>query len=146
LGQWGEVLTEENLREFLSNHSPKTGLPQKTVGIVMAGNVPLVGFHDFLCVLLSGHRALAKLSSQDRHLMPFLASILVEAEPSLAQRSKCVEDMMKGYDAGIARGSNNPGGYFEHYFGKGPHIVRKHRNTVAVLSGNESQGELKALG
>ena len=146
LGQWGEILTEENLREFLSNHSPKTGLPQKTVGIVMAGNVPLVGFHDFLCVLLSGHRALAKLSSQDRHLMPFLASILVEAEPSLSQRIQFVEDIMKGYDAVIATGSNNTGRYFEHYFGKGPHIIRKNRNSVAILSGNESQGELKALG
>ncbi len=146
LEQWGGVLTEENLREFLSSYSPKSGGPQKTVGIVMAGNVPLVGFHDFLCVLLSGHRALAKLSSQDRHLMPFLASILIQAEPGLSPRIQFVEDLMKGYDAVIATGSNNTGRYFEHYFGKGPHIIRKNRNSVAILSGKEDLGQLRALG
>lgn len=146
LGQWGETLTETNLEEFLSNYSLEPGDSQKTVGIVMAGNVPLVGFHDFLCVLLSGHRVLAKLSSQDRHLMPFLASILVQAEPDLSPRIQFVEGIMTGYDAVIATGSNNTGRYFEHYFGKGPHIIRKNRNSVAILSGTENQAELKALG
>lgn len=146
LGQWGAALTRENLERWLKGYDMSAARTAKTVGIVMAGNVPMVGFHDFLCVLISGHRVLAKLSSQDRHLMPFLSELLIGAMPDLAGRIRFVEGKMAGFDAVIATGSNNTGRYFEHYFGKGPHIIRRNRNSTAVLSGGESPGELTALG
>jgi len=146
LGQWGRALTRDALGAWLSAYAMDRPGKPKTVGIIMAGNVPLVGFHDFLAVLLSGHRVLAKLSSQDRHLMPFLAQRLVQAEPALGGRIAFVEGKMQGFDAVIATGSNNTGRYFEYYFGQGPHIIRKNRNSVAILDGSEDQGELGALG
>lgn len=146
LGHWGAVLTRENLSDWLGGYAmDRVGEP-KTVGIVMAGNVPLVGFHDFLSVLLSGHRVLAKLSAQDRHLMPFLSDLLIEAEPALAERIRFVDGKMGAFDAVIATGSNNTGRYFEHYFGQGPHIIRKNRNSAAILNGGETTEDLKALG
>ena len=146
LQRWGEALTGENLRGWLSPYKLEQPRQPKTVGIVMAGNVPLVGFHDFLCVLLSGHRVLAKLSSQDRYLMPFLSQLLIGAQPQLAGRIRFVEGKMEGFDAVIATGSNNTGRYFEYYFGKGPHIIRKNRNSAAILNGRESPADLAALG
>lgn len=146
LEQWGRALTALNMEDWLSKYDMEGPRDPKTVGIVMAGNVPLVGFHDFLCVLISGHRVLAKLSSGDRHLMPFLSQLLITAEPGLAGRIQFVEGKMEGFDAVIATGSNNTGRYFEYYFGKGPHIIRKNRNSVAILHGGESPAELTALG
>ena len=146
LGQWGGLLTEGNLKDWLSNYDLKGSPDPKTVGIVMAGNIPLVGFHDFLCVLLSGNKALAKLSSNDKLLLPFLSKYLIRQEPSLADRIEFVDGRLENFDAVIATGSNNTSRYFEHYFGKKPNIIRKNRNSVAVLSGNETEDELRALG
>jgi hypothetical protein len=112
----------------------------------MAGNIPLVGFHDFLCVLLSGNKVLAKLSSNDKVLLPFLSDYLIKEEPLLAKRIEFTEGKLENFDAVIATGSNNTGRYFEHYFGKRPNIIRKNRSSVAILTGNESQDELEALG
>lgn len=117
----------------------------RTVGLILAGNIPLVGFHDILCVLASGHTALIKLSSQDKYLTPYILEKLIEFEPSLSARIIYTE-RLENFDAVIATGSNNSSRYFEYYFSKVPHIIRKNRNSVAILTGNESEDQLKALG
>lgn len=117
----------------------------KKIGIVMAGNIPLVGFHDLLSVLLSGNHAVIKFSSSDNHLWPYLFNFLYTIEPDYKQRITIVEDKLKGFDAVIATGSNNTARFFDYYFGKYPNIIRKNRNGVAVITGKESAEELKAL-
>ncbi|WP_108246114.1 acyl-CoA reductase [Muricauda brasiliensis] len=146
LQQWGELLTEQYIKDWLDNYSFQTENEPKTVGIVMAGNIPLVGFHDFLSVLLSGNKVLVKLSSNDKVLLPYLSNFLIEEEPSLVDKIEFVDGKLENFDAVIATGSNNTSRYFEYYFGKKPNIIRKNRNSVAVLSGRESEEELKALG
>jgi len=146
LKQWGELLTIENLNNWLSGYTFNESKEPKTVGIVMAGNIPLVGFHDFLSVLLSGNKVLVKLSSSDKVLLPYLSKFLIEQEPSLADKIEFVDGKLENFDAVIATGSNNTSRYFEYYFGKKPNIIRKNRNSVAVLTGNESEEELNALG
>ncbi len=146
LRQWGELLTIENLNNWLSGYTFHEKGEPKTVGIVMAGNIPLVGFHDFLSVLLSGNKVLVKLSSSDKVLLPYLSKFLIEQDPSLADKIEFVDGKLENFDAVIATGSNNTSRYFEYYFGKKPNIIRKNRNSVAVLTGNESEEELKALG
>lgn len=121
---------------------PAGGL--KTVGLVMAGNIPLVGFHDFLCVFLSGHTLLIKPSSKDEVLIKHLVDKLYEWEIAV-QDSVSFADRLNGCDAYIATGSNNSGRYFEYYFGKYPHIIRRNRSSVAVLDGSETRAELDAL-
>jgi len=142
---WSELLTEENLSNWISNYNLEKNQP-KTVAIIMAGNIPLVGFHDFLSVLITGNSVLGKLSSNDKTLLPLISKFLIEIEPSLRDRISFTEEKLEKFDAVIATGSNNTARYFEHYFGKGPHIIRKNRNSVAVLSGNETTKELTALG
>lgn len=117
----------------------------KRVGLILAGNIPLVGFHDVLSVLATGNIALIKLSSADDQLMPALLKKLVEFEPLLSDKIVYVE-RLKDFDAVIATGSNNTSRYFDFYFGKGPNIIRKNRNSVAVISGNETKEELRLLG
>ncbi|WP_375324392.1 acyl-CoA reductase [Flagellimonas sp. GZD32] len=146
LQQWGDALTEENLTEWLSKYDIQPLEAPKTIGIVMAGNIPLVGFHDFICVLLSGNKVLAKLSSNDKILLPFLTKVLIDQEPSLKDYIAFVEGKMEDFDAVIATGSNNTSRYFEYYFGKKPNIIRKNRNSVAILTGKETKEELQALG
>jgi hypothetical protein len=110
----------------------------------MAGNIPLVGFHDFLSVFISGHRALIKLSSKDQALLKHLLSILTEWNPETGEQIKFSE-ILKGCDAYIATGSNNTSRYFEYYFGQYPHIIRRNRTSVAVLTGREAPSELEKL-
>jgi len=141
---WANLLTKEALNEWLSTYNMGQEDP-KTIAIIMAGNIPLVGFHDLLSVLLCGHRALVKLSSNDNILLPFLIKSLVEIEPAFDDRVTFTEDRMKGFDAVIATGSNNTARYFEHYFGKYPNIIRKNRNGVAVLDGTETKQQLEDL-
>lgn len=117
----------------------------KKVGLILAGNIPLVGFHDVISVLATGNIALIKLSSADDKLMPALLAELVSIEPLLSDRIVYVE-RLKDFDAVIATGSNNTSRYFEFYFGKGPNIIRKNRNSVAVITGEESKEELQLLG
>lgn len=117
-----------------------------TVGIIMAGNVPFVGFHDLLCVLLSGHRAKVRTASGDAGLTPALIDLLGHLAPELASQAELVTGKLGEVDAVIATGSNNTGRYFEHYFGHLPRIVRKGRTSVAVLDGSETEAELAALG
>jgi hypothetical protein len=125
-------------------HLPEQITHPKKVGIVMAGNVPLVGFHDFLCVFLSGHSAFIKPSSKDETLIKHLAQKLIEWDESLNSLIQ-FSDMLKGCDAYIATGSNNTSRYFEYYFKKYPHIIRKNRTSIAILSGNETKDELEKL-
>jgi hypothetical protein len=105
-----------------------------------------VGFHDFLSVLISGHHVLVKTSSNDQHLLPFLANYLIAVEPDLKNKIKFVEGKLEDFDAVIATGSNNTARYFEYYFKDKPSIIRKSRNSVAVLNGQETTVQLVALG
>lgn len=141
---WAEALSEANLKQWTSSYSITTKTP-KTIAIIMAGNVPLVGFHDFLSVLISGNNVLAKLSTNDKLLLPFLAKYLVAVAPKFEGRIAFSEGKLENFDAVIATGSNNTARYFEYYFGKYPNIIRQNRNSVAVLTGNETQAQLEAL-
>jgi hypothetical protein len=115
------------------------------VGIVMAGNIPIVGVHDLICVLISGHAAQVKLSSQDDVLMQFIINELKTIEPEYEDRIETT-DQLKGMDAVIATGSNNTSRYFDYYFSKYPNIIRKNRTSAAVLTGDESSQDLQNLG
>lgn len=138
-------LTEESLNSWLSQYQldPKKS---KNVAIIMAGNIPLVGFHDFLSVFLSGHKALIKLSSNDKHLFTALVHTLTIMDGRMKEWVKIEEGFVKDFDAVIATGSDNSANYFESYFGKHPHIIRKNRTSVAIIDGSETDEELKALG
>ena len=144
LGGLATMLTEQKLREFCSNYSYAS--EPKAVALIMAGNIPMVGFHDFMCVLLSGNKALCKLSSDDKNLLPVFARILRSFEPGLNERIEFVAGKMPAMDAVIATGSDNSLLYFEQYFGKYPHIFRKNRTSVAVLKAEESDEKLQKLG
>lgn len=145
LGSWAEALTAENLDNWLSKYNLENVVP-KTVGLVLAGNIPLVGFHDFLSVLITGHKALVKTSSNDQQLLPFLAKYLVTVEPEFSSYITFTEGKLENFDAVIATGSNNTARYFEYYFKDKPAIIRKNRNSAAILTGNENREELVALG
>ncbi|WP_242927573.1 acyl-CoA reductase [Pontibacter vulgaris] len=138
------MLEEQYLREWIYPYHLKHVTPKK-VGVVMAGNIPMVGFHDFLSVLMSGHYLKAKLSSDDEVLMKKLASMLVEIEPAFANQFEFV-DMLKDAEAIIATGSDNTARYFEYYFGNRPHIIRKNRTSIGILTGHEEADDLAALG
>ncbi|HKZ66649.1 MAG TPA: hypothetical protein VJ111_09855 [Chitinophagaceae bacterium] len=116
----------------------------KTVGIVMAGNIPLVGFHDMLCVFITGHRAHIKTSSKDDVLIKHLVNVMATWNEEIKELI-IFSVMLKGCDAYIATGSNNTAGYFEYYFGKYPHIIRRNRTSVAIVTGNETNEELEKL-
>lgn len=120
------------------DHAPKT------IGLIMAGNIPLVGMHDLICIWIAGHRARIKLSSKDAVLTTHLINKLIEWEPAAAGYLE-IADMLKGCDAYIATGSNNSAGYFTFYFGKYPHIIRRNRSSAAVLDGSETTEELELL-
>lgn len=138
------MLEQEKLESWIKSYPEMTGEP-KIIGIIAAGNIPLVSFHDILCVLMSGNIALIKLSEKDNvlplHLLNVLKTIAPEWENFIH-----FEDRWAKFDAVIATGSNNTGRYFEQYFGKYPHIIRKNRHSIAVLTGNESEEELLLLG
>lgn len=141
------MLEEEKLRQWLNNYPLKeTNSSPNSIAIVMAGNIPMVGFHDLLCVLVSGNKALVKLSKDDNLLLPAVIKILSQINPELAADVQFTNATLSGFDAVIATGSNNTSRYFEAYFSKYPHIIRKGRNSVAVLDGNESEQDLQLLG
>ncbi len=143
-------LNKERLGNWAKNYDylqTETDTRQpKTVGLVMAGNIPLVGFHDILCVFVSGNKAKIKISEKDPFLLPYLLQILKDIDPRTADFLQITEGFLKDFDAVIATGSNNSARYFEAYFGKYPHIIRKNRNAVAILRGSESAGDLELLG
>jgi len=137
------MLRPEALQQWLVAYDLPVKQP-KTIGVIMAGNIPLAGFHDFLCVLLSGHKLAAKMSSQDNFLLPQLADMLFEIVPELQEHVQWVEQL-KAVDAIIATGSDNTSRYFKYYFSKYPHIIRSNRVSVAVLDGSETLEELAGL-
>lgn len=118
----------------------------KTIALILPSNLPLVGFHDFLCVLCSGHKALVKLSTDDARLLPALAQLLCEFEPALKERIQFAPTKLSGFDAVIATGSNNAMLHFKGYFDKYPHLFRGHRSSIAILDGSETKAELESLG
>ncbi len=146
LRQLIEMLDEQALKIWAEEEKVVDIEPLNQVGLIMAGNLPLVGFHDVLCVLISGNRALVKQSSKDTVLWPYLINELGKASEHLANRIELTEGMMKSADAFIATGSDNSAKYFEHYFAKFPNIIRKNRTSVAVLDGTENEQQLMELG
>jgi hypothetical protein len=117
----------------------------KSIAVISAGNLPLVGFHDFLCVLMSGYGYYGKLSSKDDQLPKAIAELLIEIEPEFSSSIKFTEDRLGSFDAVIATGSNNSARYFDYYFGKYPNIIRKNRTSIAILDGYETADELNGL-
>lgn len=144
LGAWASVLTSEKLEAWLAPYE-FDGESARSVGLILAGNIPLVGLHDIISVLAAGFNAQIKLSTSDSQLTKHLLHKLIEFEPAFAKQVAMVE-RLQGFDLVIATGSDNSSRYFEHYFGSKPHIIRKNRNSVAVLDGGESPAELAALG
>lgn len=139
------MLTEDALTKWLANYKISEVAEVKEVGVIMAGNIPAVGFHDFLCVLLSGHKVIAKTSSEDALLMPAIADMLISIDKDFAYKIEVLTKPRSKYDAVIATGSNNSARYFEQYFGKYPNIIRKSRTSVAVLTGDETPEEIAGL-
>lgn len=144
LDGWSKLLKDSNIKTWLQKYQLK-GVSSKKVAIIMAGNIPLVGFHDFLSVLISGHHVIVKQSSNDKHLLPYLAKYLEYVEPEFKGKITFTEEKLTDFDSVIATGSNNTARYFEYYFKGKPSIIRKNRNSVAILTGDESDEELKAL-
>lgn len=148
LDSWATVLRRPQLEQWVERYPQFPWDPEtpRTVAVIMAGNIPLVGLHDLITVLLSGHKVLGKPSSDDAQILPVLLQVLVGVEPRLAPYLRLADGQIRDFEAVIATGSTNSARYFQRYFGKYPHIIRKNRSSVAVLSGEESPEELKALG
>jgi hypothetical protein len=144
LKQWSELLKEKSLAQWLSNY-PNSNNQPKTIALIMAGNIPLVGFHDFLACIVTGHNLIIKQSSNDRHLLPFIVSYLTREESLIKSKIKFVDNKIEKSDAVIATGNNNTARYFNAYFKNKPSIIRNNRNSIAILNGNESENDLKNL-
>ena len=141
LKQWADLLTEHNLNQWLSQY--KTPLLSKRVGLILAGNIPMVGFHDVISVILSNHIPVIKLSSKDKRLLPFLLTKWNELSDGNVPYE--IVEKLENFDAVIATGSNNTARYLEYYFKDSLSIIRKNRTSVAVLKGDETDGELQLL-
>ena len=142
-----DELTFENLKKWTDAYPAiNEDLNSITVGVIMAGNIPLVGFHDFLSVLISGNNILAKTSSKDAELILHLVEILCSINKGFSKKTRFTDGFLSGFDAVIATGSDNSSRYFEYYFGKYPHIIRKNRNSIAIIDSNETDRELENLG
>jgi hypothetical protein len=140
------ILKQDLLENWLSEyHLPEKTENSKNIGVISAGNLPLVGFHDMLCVLITGHHYIGKLSGKDQELLKALTTILTNINTGFNGKIEFTEELLHGFDAIIATGSNNTGRYFDYYFGKYPNIIRKNRNSVAVLTGKESQKDMQLL-
>ena len=141
-----ELLEEEKLKSWTNIYaSSLSQLSNKTIGVVAAGNIPLVAFHDVLSVLIAGHKLKLKLSGDDKELLPVLLEELIKIDERFSMRIEFVEQKLMDYHAVIATGSNNTSRYFEFYFKSVPHIIRKNRTSVAVIDGNESDEEIGQL-
>src|SRR5664279_2303493 len=142
-----DELTKENLIKWTSAYNDINNERKPLrVAVIMAGNIPLVGFHDFLSVLITGNNLVAKTSSKDSELLLVITSILCKINPGFNERIEFTESSLSDFDAVIATGSDNSSRYFDYYFSKYPNIIRKNRNGVAVIQGDESDDELESLG
>lgn len=137
---------EKVLEKWLSNYSLKDGFSGKSIGVIAAGNIPAAGADDFFQVLLSGHKYIGKLSSDDNIILPLIADIIIEINPQFEPQIEFAQGKLDKIDAVIATGSNNSARYFEYYFSKYPHVIRKNRNSVAILGGTETNEDLRSLG
>lgn len=137
-------LQKDILEKWTADYKIPAITSPQTIGLVMAGNIPLVGFHDWMCIFISGHKALIKLSSKDQVLIKHLLEKLNEWNADAATFSEFSE-MLKSCDAYIATGSNNSSRYFEYYFKKYPHLIRRNRTSIAILTGDETREELEQL-
>jgi hypothetical protein len=141
----GQTLNEADLTKWLGRYDLSKNTSPKKIGLILAGNIPLVGFHDVLCVLVTGNHALIKASTQDARLIKHVLGMLATIDERFAAQFSFVERLVD-FDAVIATGSNNSSRYFDYYFSKVPHVIRKNRNSVAVITGNETKDQLYDLG
>ncbi len=142
-----EMLSSKAMQDWISNYKLFSFEDSELrVAVIMAGNIPLVGFHDFLSVIISGKTFVGKLSSSDKILLPYIVKLLIDIEPRFADKIIFEEELVKNFDAVIATGSNNSSRYFDYYFGKYPNIIRKNRNSIALIKGDETPEQLKELG
>ncbi len=139
-----EFLDRDKLKNWTSKYSINDNKPSKKIGLILAGNIPFVGFHDLLSVFVSGHNCVLKLSSKDYILMKYIIDELTKIEPKISQKI-IITERINDIDGVIATGSNNTYRYFEYYFGKYPNILRKNRNGVAVISGDENDEDYNNL-
>lgn len=146
LNSWAKALSKDNIEYWLSQYNIKANHHTKNIGVIMAGNIPMVGFHDLLCVLFSSHHFYGKLSADDSLLIPHWIEILSDINFKIKEQIHFTSGFMKGMDAYIGTGSNNTSRYFEYYFRNYPHIIRANRNSVAILTGNETNNDLENLG
>ena len=138
--------TKEKLTKWLAPYNEKLqNSKKKIIAVILAGNIPIVGFHDFISVLISGNIFLGKLSSKDKKLMYALKDILLEIEPKFKDYINLTTEKLTNFDAVIATGSDNSTRYFKYYFGKYPHIIRSNRNSIAVLTGEETKDDFDKL-
>ena len=145
LKEWSLALTEPALRSWVDAYPELTDSKTKWVAVVMAGNIPMVGFHDALCVLISGNNLVMKPSSDDKHLIPYLLHFLEEHSPDLKDCTRIADGKITDFDAVIATGSTNSTRYFQYYFGKYPSLIRKGRTSVALLDGSETEEDCSRL-
>jgi hypothetical protein len=142
-----DELTEENLLTWSRAYPEidENRFPFKA-GVIMAGNIPLAGFHDFLSVLITGNNLIAKTSSKDSELIVKISDILCSVNPGFSDKIEFTDGILSNFEVVIATGSNNSSRYFEYYFGRYPNIIRKNRNSISIIDGNETEEELEALG
>lgn len=146
LAYWAYELNQDKLTAWLDKYNIPESLNPKKVGVIMAGNIPMVGFHDLICVFLSGNQFNGKLSSDDQILIPHLIEVLVKIAPDVKNQILFSEQFLKNMDAYIGTGSNNSARYFEYYFRDKPHIIRSNRNGIAILTGTETKEDFEKLG
>ena len=145
LNQWSKELSKKNIISWIKEYNIKD-CSDKTVAIIMAGNLPLVGFHDLLCAILLNFNCIIKLSSNDKVLIPLIVDYLNTLIPSFKNKIKFVDKPLKNFDGVIATGSNSSFKHFEYYFKNYPRVLRKSRHSIAILNGKESKSDLKSLG
>lgn len=138
-------LTVSQLSDWQNAYEFNITEPKK-VAVIMAGNIPMVGFHDMISVFLSGHNVVCKLSSDDKVLLPAIIEVLALFNPKVKEIIECTENRLPKFDAVIATGSDNSAMYFETYFGKYPHIIRKNRTSIGIINGHETKEQLSVLG
>ena len=140
-------LTDDNLTRWAGFYPSIDNIRKPlNVGVVMAGNIPLVGFHDFLSVLISGNNIVAKTSTKDSELIVYISDLICDINQGFKEKIRFTQDVLKGFDVVIATGGDNSSRYFEYYFGRYPHIIRKNRNSIAIIGGSETDDELASLG
>lgn len=145
LNTWSELLNERNLKKWLSNYNIFTGNHNQTLGLVLAGNIPLVGMHDFICGFICNYNIKVKLSSKDNVLMKWIIKRLKEIANYSDNEIMICESLLGNFNKIIATGSNNSNRYFEYYFSKTPNILRKNRTSIAILTGDETENDLLNL-